>query len=77
MANLTVTIDDELLHRARQRALRQGTSVNALIREYLTSFADTARIDEARDNLVSLSRRTHAGSGHGGRQWTRDELHER
>jgi predicted nucleic acid-binding protein len=39
MANLTITVDEELLRRARIRALEQGTSVNALLREYLSAFA--------------------------------------
>jgi len=39
MANLTITIDDELLKRARLRALERNTSVNALLREYLEVFA--------------------------------------
>jgi len=38
MSNLTLTIDDDVLRRARIRALEQGTSVNALVREYLTDF---------------------------------------
>ena len=38
MANLTLTIDDDVLLRARQRALEHGTSVNALVREYLEGF---------------------------------------
>lgn len=39
MANPNITIDDDLLRRARIRALEQGTSVNAILREYLTAFA--------------------------------------
>ncbi len=39
MANLTLAVDDQLLRRARLRALEQGTSVNALLRDYLETFA--------------------------------------
>ena len=35
MANLTLAVDDQLLRQARLRALEQGTSVNALLRDYL------------------------------------------
>jgi predicted HicB family RNase H-like nuclease len=35
VANLTLTIDDEVLKKARIHALERGTSVNALVREYL------------------------------------------
>ncbi len=39
MRNLTVTIDDEVLKRARLRATEQGTSVNAVVRAYLEQYA--------------------------------------
>jgi plasmid stability protein len=39
MTNLTVTVPEEILKRARQRALQQGISVNALLRDYLSQFA--------------------------------------
>ena len=37
--NLTIVVDDEVLRRARIRALEQGTSVNAVLREFLESYA--------------------------------------
>ena len=40
MANLTLAIDDDLLQRARQAAMRENTSVNALVREYLGTDVD-------------------------------------
>ena len=39
MANLTISIDDDLLRRARVRAAELGTSVNAVLRDYLLSWA--------------------------------------
>jgi hypothetical protein len=35
MANLTLAIDDALLQRAREAALREHTSVNAPVRNFL------------------------------------------
>ena len=40
MANLTLSIDDDLVHRARPAALKENTSVNALVREYLGTDVD-------------------------------------
>jgi plasmid stability protein len=77
MANLTITIDDETLRLARIRALHQGTSVNALLREYLEAYAVTDRTRQALDGFLELARRSRASSGAAGRRWTRDELHER
>lgn len=76
MANLTITVPDDVLRRARIRALEQGTSVNGLLREYLSSF--TGGKSEARqavERLLELSRTSAARRGR--QRWTRDELHER
>ena len=76
MANLTITIEDALLRRARMRALEQGTSVNALLREYLEAYAGSAQLQErALADLLALS--ASATSRRGAATWTRDELHER
>ncbi len=76
MANLTIALDDELLKQARIRAVEQDTSVNAVLREYLSSYVGvTSKREEAVKNLLRLSKR--ARSGRGRRKWTRDELHER
>ncbi len=76
MANLTIAIDDDLLRRARIRALEQGHSVNALLREYLKSFAGKTNVHKrAVQALDEIADRTRSGSG--GRRWKRDELYER
>ena len=77
MSNLTITIDDELLKRARIRALEQGTSVNAVLREFLEAYAGQTEAGQARLRFVERARASKASSGKGGRRWTRDELHDR
>jgi plasmid stability protein len=77
VANLTLSIDDDLLRSARIRALEQGTSVNAVVREYLRDYAGQR---DARGTLIevfALADRSGASSGPGGRNWTRDELYDR
>jgi plasmid stability protein len=84
MANLTITVDDEVLKRARIRALEQGTSVNAILAERLRIFAGAgdAQASAAR-SLVALAAENRRGGGKAraklrkGRRFTRDELHER
>ena len=76
MANVTITVDDKLLRRARIRAAELGTSVNAVLRAYMEAWTGAA--DEPRravEALLSASKRSRSSSG--GRRWTRDELHER
>lgn len=77
MANLTLSIDDELLKRARIRALEQDTSVNALVRSYLEDLAAGISAQAGIAGFLSLAESTRAGSGPGGRKWTRKELYER
>lgn len=76
MANLTISVNEEILKKARLRALQQGTSVNAILRDYLGRYAGAHALhQEAVDSLIRLSRSSR--SGRGKRRWSRDELHER
>lgn len=84
MANLTITVDDEVLKRARIRALERGTSVNAVLGEYLRIFAgDPDAQARATASLLALATENTRKGGRarakarGGRRWTRDDLHER
>ncbi len=76
MANLTVAIDDALLHRARQRALDNGTSVNALVRSYLETYASEDEMDQRRE-IVRIARKIRQPLNYSTRDWTRDDLHNR
>lgn len=77
MANLTLTIDDVVLRKARIRAVEQGTSVNAVVRAYLEAYADGGRSRAAARRVVALARAVESGSGPEGRTWRRDDVHER
>jgi len=73
--NLTITVDDEVLRRARIRALTQRTSVNAVLREFLESYAGSNIEAGARARLAELARESTASSGAGGRAWQRDDIY--
>lgn len=75
MTNLTLSVDEDILRRARIRALQQGTSVNSLVRDYLARVAGKSEAAEGTREFFSAVGGSGAGSG--GRTWTRDELHER
>lgn len=75
---LTITVDREVLARARIRALEERTSVNAVLRGCLEVYVagkPRQRCREAIEGLLTLSRT--AGAGRGNAIWTRDELHQR
>ena len=38
--NLTITVDPDVLKRARVRAIEEDTSVSAVLREHLVAYAD-------------------------------------
>lgn len=77
MASLTLSIDEQLLKRARIRALEQDTSVNALVRDYLQRLVAEESQHPGMAPFLELTESMHAGSGAAGRRWTREELHER
>lgn len=77
MANVTLAIDDDILRRARIKAVTDGTSVNAVVREYLRRYAGSDASHSALREFGRLARASMATSGSGGRAWRRDDLHDR
>jgi len=39
MANLTISLDESIVRKARIRAIHEGTSVSAKVREFLAQYA--------------------------------------
>lgn len=76
MANLTITVDEDVLKQARLRALREGTSVNRLLRERLQDYVeDDRRRRKAVRAILRLSRSAQSGSG--GRRVRREDVYDR
>lgn len=79
LTNLTISVDEEVLKRARIRALEENTSVNAVLARYLAVYAHADEIRRQRQtalaSLLTLAERCQAGRGEN--TWTRDDLHER
>jgi hypothetical protein len=76
MSNLTLSIDEETLRRARIRAIEQRTSVNAVVRQFLESYAGVEDERRALHRFLEIADSSDAGSARQGRQWTREELYE-
>jgi hypothetical protein len=77
MANLTVTVDERVLRRARIKAIERGTSVNALVSDYLERFAGSDETAAALRRFLDLAEGAGATSGSRGRSWRRDDLYDR
>jgi hypothetical protein len=75
MANLTLAIDDALLKQAREAALRDNTSVNALVRDFLGRYVDSkTRRLEALARFEAIAGASCSASD---QPWCRESLHER
>lgn len=49
MKNVTIALDDETHRKARIRAAELGTSLSALVKNYLASLGDMGELQEVRD----------------------------
>lgn len=71
--NVTLSIDEKTLTKARKRAEALGTSVNQLIRDYLQKLAGA---DNAERSIEEFKRLSGRGNSRGWK-FNRDEVHER
>ena len=75
MKNITLSVDDEILSEVRLIAARKKTTVNAMVREYLTRMAsEESRIAEARKAMRELIDKSSARLGPD-YVWNREETY--
>ncbi len=76
MKNITVSIDEELHRRARVRAAEKETSLSAVVKEFLTRFAEEEtefeRKKRQQDEVLAGIAKFRGGS-----RISRDEIHRR
>ena len=76
MKRIAVSVDDETYRRASLRAVQRGTSVAALVAQYLTELAasecDYERLKREEQELRARIRGFNAGD-----RLSRDEVHQR
>jgi len=64
MTNLTISVDNKVLKKARIKALKEDTSVNKILATYLNNYAhDNRKQKVALLNIIKLSSTTKSGSG--------------
>jgi hypothetical protein len=77
--NLTLSVDDKLVEKARQVASQQGTSLQALVRQYIETLAGSregvALVDRLEDHWREADKhlREHPPRSY---KFDRDELYE-
>jgi plasmid stability protein len=76
MKNITVTLDDETYRKARMRAAELDTSVSAIVRKYLTEFAEgESRFERLKKQEEAVRARIEKFTAED--RLSRDELHDR
>ena len=72
LKNITLSAPQNLLNRARAKALEQNSTLNALFRVWLESMSrEPSNVEEVRALLATLS---YASAG---KKFSRDEMNER
>jgi hypothetical protein len=71
--NVTLSIDEQTVERARKKAEALGKSLNQLIRDYLQKVAGGDDAEQSIEEFRRLSGRGHSR----GWRFNRDEIHER
>ena len=75
--NITLSIDEETVKKVRRIALNKDTTLTAMVRDYLTSVANSDAADR-KEQVAKLMRSTERLSRDmGPRTWTRDDLYDR
>ena len=72
--NITLSIDDQVVAKARHIAAVRGTSLNQLVRDYLD---DLTRHNDVKSVLDELDSMWSESTGRSQGPWRREELHER
>ena len=80
MTNLTISLDESIIRSARVRAIGEGTSVSAKLREFLTQYAqhtDAQSKDaqkQAGEAFLAMARASQSGLD--GWKFNREEIYE-
>jgi hypothetical protein len=73
LMNVTLSIDEQLVARARKKAKVLGKSLNELIRDYLQKFTGGDDPEQSIEEFKRLSGRGHSR----GWRFSRDQAHDR
>jgi hypothetical protein len=71
--NLTLSIDDQLLAKARKRASEMGTTVNQMVRDYLGNVAGE---NDLETQIEWFKRTSGQGNPDPDWKWNREEIYE-
>jgi len=77
MSNITFSVEDKIIKKARKIAIDKNTTLTAMLRNYLKSVVERESISKK----TAINELNHTfenmSTNMGKRSWTRDELYER
>ena len=74
MKNITLSVDEDVLAAVRRHAAERNSTVNGLVRDYLTNLAaHEDRAKHARTRLRQLAKESQGRLGK--KTWSREDLH--
>ncbi len=78
MKNITLKVDDATYHRARVRAAEAGTSVSAMVRDFLNSQSNESAEEKRSEAMRALFELAEAQADYNGKPvqpMSRDEIY--
>ena len=74
--NITLSADAELIRKSREYAKAHDTSLNQLVRDYLSTLSGEYEAEKAADEFVKLAL-AMPGQSEVGTRFSRDEIYDR
>jgi anti-sigma factor ChrR (cupin superfamily) len=77
MSNVTVSVDRDLILRARAKAVGEGRSLSAVVGELLEAYVGSEDQSAALEEMFELADSLDIALPDAGITWTREDLHDR
>jgi plasmid stability protein len=75
MTNLTIVLDEKTIRNARIRAINEGTSISAKVREFLAQYAQGDPVQSVGQGFLDQARASTSNKH--GNGWTREDAYKR
>ena len=77
MANITLSVDDDVIRKVRKVAIDRNTTLSQMVRDFLATVAECD--DAQREQAAKLLEASFSSLSRdmGQHRWTREDLHER
>ncbi len=75
MTNLTIALDESIIRNARVRAIQEGTSLSAKVREFLSQYGQEMPTRAAGQGFLDIARQSRANSE--AASWSREDAYDR